>query len=608
MLWASMAMFMLLVYFSYNIPNTDRLYDDFRKPTVKLLSQDNKLIAQIGDVYGDFVNYEDMPHYLIDAVTSTEDRRFFDHFGLDVFGLVRAFYVNMKAGRVVQGGSTITQQLAKVVFLTPDRTIERKIKEVLFSIYLERRFTKEEIMTMYLNRIYFGSGNYGISAAAWSYFDKKVKDLTLYESAILAGLIKAPSRYSPLNNAELSRQRADQVIQNMIENNKITTEQLLLHSFGKEEFKVGKGHLINNSYFSDWINEQLADYAGAVNGDITVKTTLDTGLQKLAEKTLNDYLDKFGRKDRISQGAMVVLSPDGQVLAMVGGRDYRESQFNRVTQAYRQPGSAFKLFVYLAALEKGYLPDDILSDEAVDIDGWSPKNWDRKHVGNVSLRDAFANSINSIAVKLTKDVGLPDIIGMARRLGITSDINNDLSSALGTSEVTLLELAGAYAHLANFGKPVWIHGILEITDKDGSIVYQRQESENPPVISIQSTAEMNELLVNVIDEGTGKNAKIDREVAGKTGTSQNSKDAWFIGFTTNYVVGVWVGNDDNAPMDKVGGGGVPAKIWKNFMEQANKNKPDGKIATTYFSVSKGLQEKQSISSIIDDILGIFSNK
>jgi penicillin-binding protein 1A len=432
---------------------------------------------------------------------------------------------------------------------------------------------------MYLNRIYLGSGNYGVDAASRTYFGKKVSEINLYESALLAGLIKAPSSYSPANNPKLSKKRTQQVLDAMVDNEVLKPDYKI--KIPQNEITVTRRNVKSKDpYFVDWVKEQLADYIGEENGEIIVSTTIDPEMQKMAEDAVAKNLAAGGEEHNVSQASMVVLSPSGEVLAMVGGKAYGASQFNRVTQAYRQPGSAFKLFVYLAALENGFKPEDTMVDEPIKLGKWSPSNWNNKFVGEVTLRDALAGSINTVSIKLSQAVGIGKVIDMAKRLGITGEMNNDLTSALGTSEVTLLELAGAYAHVANHGNAVWVHGITKIADSEDAIMYERQESDTHRVISTEVTAEINDMLINVVENGTGKRAKMGYPVAGKTGTSQDSRDAWFIGYTGNLIAGVWVGNDNNDPMKKMGGGGMPAGIWKDFMSVANAGKDAGDIPTS----------------------------
>jgi penicillin-binding protein 1A len=586
--WGFIALTMLVLYYAKDLPDTKKIQENVRTPNIVILDKNGDTIATAGNLYGDYVSYKQFPKTLIDAVTSIEDRRFFDHLGIDPWGMLRAAFVNWRAGQLVQGGSTITQQVAKVVFLSPERTIKRKIQEVMLAFYLESNFTKEEIMTMYLNRIYLGSGNYGVDAASRSYFGKKVSDINIYESAMIAGLIKAPSLYSPANNFDLAKKRTDLVLAAMVDNGVLDPKKKI-KGIAKKQFSLTRRNVVSKDpYFVDWIKEQLSDYIGNENGEIIVSTTLDPELQKMAEEAVSKHLNGGGTEHNVSQAAMVVMSKKGEVLAMVGGKSYAASQFNRATQSFRQPGSAFKLFVYLAALENGFTPDDTMVDEPIRLKKWSPSNWNGKFVGEVTLRDALADSINTISIRLAQSVGIDKVLDMASRLGITTDMNHDLTSALGTSEVTLLEITGAYAHVANYGNAVWVHGINKIKGSEGRPLYERQESGNHKVISAEVTTQMNDMLINVVNNGTGQRARLGYPVAGKTGTSQSSRDAWFIGYTGSLVAGVWVGNDDNAPMKKVGGGGMPAGIWKDFMRFANKGQPIVDIPTT---VDSGNEEE-----------------
>lgn len=606
-MWAILAIFIMTAWYAYDLPDVSKIHENTRQPSITLYDRNNNVIATIGDLYGDYVKYKEFPKNLIDAVTSTEDRRFFKHSGVDIQGLVRAFFVNLFAGHVVQGGSTITQQLAKNVYLSHERTLKRKIQELALALYLENKFTKEQILTMYLNRIYMGSGNYGVDAAAKSYFGKNIKDINLYEAAILAGLIKAPSRYSPSNNPKLALERAEQVLINMVDNDIIKESKLPAKGKLSYNFQPAKMRIQNKApYFTDWVREQLPDYIGQyTSGTIEIYTTIDTKLQQLADKALTKSLALNGTKHNVSQGAMVAMSPNGAVLAMSGGKSYAASQFNRVTQALRQPGSAFKLFVYLAALENGYNSNDTVTDSPIKIKNWQPENYDNKYIGEVSLSDALAKSINTVAIKLAKDVGMAKIRNLAAKLGISAEINNDLSSALGTSEVTLLELTGAYAHLANYGNAVWVHAINKIL-VNGETAYKRESSGNERILSVSTTAQMNEMLMHVVNEGTGQNAKLPYDVAGKTGTTQNLRDAWFIGFTGDYVAGVWMGNDDNKSMDKIAGGSFPALIWKEFMRAAQGNNVPNPIPTSAGNVSDG-RDNGTKDNVWDGIVNIFGD-
>lgn len=556
---------LLVLYYLRDIPDVSRLNEQHRTPQVTLYTHKGEEIISFGQKRGDRLVYSDLPDVLIDAVIATEDRRFFDHFGVDIWGLLRAAYANYKAGSVVQGGSTISQQLAKVMFLNPERTLKRKVQEAVLALYLESNFSKEEILSMYLNRIYMGAGNYGVDAASKYYFDKNISDINVFEAAMLAGLIQAPSRYAPSQNPELAQKRARSVLNKMVDNGVLTTETLLDLDLGSR-FQYRDTNRGRYGYFSDWVRDTMPDYIGEVNEDIDVYTTLDADIQTAAEAVVQEHILAVREKQPGVQAAVVVMNPKGAVLGMVGGVAYQESQFNRAVQALRQPGSAFKLFVYLAALEAGFKPDDTLVDEEITINKWQPRNWNERYIGEVSLKDALAFSINTIAVKLAHSVGMENIKVMARELGVLSPIHNDLTMALGSSEVSLLELTGAYAHLANQGKMLWTYGIKSIENKHGKPLFQRHlKAGGRQVISAQTVADMNIMLRSVVEYGTGKRAKLPVEAAGKTGTSQKSRDAWFIGYHSRYVVGVWVGKDDNASMDDISGGNLPAEIWRDVM-------------------------------------------
>ncbi|MCC7259555.1 MAG: PBP1A family penicillin-binding protein, partial [Alphaproteobacteria bacterium] len=468
----------------------------------------------------------------------------------------------------------ITQQLAKNLFLSPERTIKRKVQELMLSVWLEQKFTKDEILTLYLNRVYMGSGSYGVDAAAERYFHKSARNLSLSESAIIAGLLKAPSRYSPANNPELAKERAATVIDAMVDAGFLDdtgAEKAKKRPARPQAYYEGPSH--GSYYFADWVLDQVPDFIGRVDEDITIITTLDSSLQRTAEESLGRVMDAEGAGLNASQAALLSMTPDGAVRAMVGGRSYLKSQFNRATQAQRQPGSSFKLFVYAAGVEAGFLPNDTMVDRPITIRKWSPSNYDGRYRGTMTLRDAFAESVNSIAVQLSESVGRNRVVDMALRLGITSPIMPTPSLALGANEVNLVELTGAYAHFAHGGRSVWPYGISEIKNADGKTLYKRLDSPFSRILEPHVVATMVDMMRAVIDDGTGGNARIGRAAAGKTGTSQDFRDAWFEGFTADYVTGVWVGNDDSTPMKHVTGGGLPARIWHDYMIKAHENLP-----------------------------------
>ena len=515
---------------------------------------------------------------MINAVIVTEDKRFFHHPGVDVKGVIRAAYTNFKQRRIVQGGSTITQQLAKNLFLTPERSFTRKLHELILSFWLEIRFSKEQILSIYLNRVYLGSGTYGVQAASEKYFNKKVEDLTLYECAVIASLLKAPSRYNPIANFDLSKKRAAIVLNNMVKDNMISFKQVNEAKFNNKKYSKFTNAPKSTRYFIDWLLPRVKSYVGEINEDLIVRTTLDVNLQKLAEKSLTKINSQF---DSAEQSSLVALGLNGGIIAMIGGTDYGDTQFNRVTQAKRQPGSAFKMFVYLAGLINGYSPEDILVDSKVDINGWSPKNYKNEYLGEISVKEAFSKSINTIAVKISESVGREKVINVAKSMGISSPILNSPSLALGTSEVTLLELTSAYNVLANNGDGVFAHGIRSIENTDGEVLFLRKIQGPGKILEPNIVSKMTRMMELTIENGTGRKAKLNRPAAGKTGTSQSLRDAWFVGFTSNIVVGVWFGNDNDSPMEKITGGTAPAILWREFMTLAHKDiKPK---SLNYFS-------------------------
>ena len=560
------ALAMLVAYYASSLPPTDKLFGVQGTPSITVLDANGRVIATRGAGVGEIVPVAEMPPYLPQAVMAIEDRRFYDHWGVDPWGLMRALFANVEAGRVVQGGSTITQQLAKNLFLTPERTFERKMEEAILAVWLEMKFSKDEILTLYLNRVYFGAGTYGVEAAARRYFNKGARDVTLKEAAILAGLLKAPSRLAPTENAEAAEERSQLVLGAMVEAGFITQDERAEAGSVKPKVAVTRSSP-GADYFADYVLEQVPSFIGGTpTEDIVVETTLDLSMQRAAETAVLTALEKNGEKMKIGQGAMVALSTDGAVLAMVGGRSYAESQFNRAVQAQRPPGSSFKPFVFLAALEAGYTPQSTVLDAPIKLKGWNPGNYKHKYEGEVTLIEALARSLNSAAVRLIVDVGPKSAVDVAKRLGILSHLAAQPSLALGTSEVNLLELTSAYAPFANGGSTAMPHGILKIRTRSGTTLYERQGSGAFDAIAPVFASEMTYMMRETVRMGTAKRAKLDdRDAAGKTGTGQAFRDAWFVGYTRDIVAGVWVGNDDNASMVNVTGGSVPAEIWAAFM-------------------------------------------
>ena len=571
--WAAVAAGVVLVYLALNLPPIDANALT-RRPNIVIQDSAGAELGSFGDNYGDTVALTDLPKHLPAAVVAVEDRRFYDHFGIDLRGLARAMLTNIQAKGVVQGGSTITQQVAKNLFLTPERTITRKLREMMLALWLERNFTKDEILTIYLNRVYLGAGTYGVEAASQRYFGRSAKDVGIYQSAVLAGVVKAPSRYNPTNNTDLAKQRAEIVLKTMVETGALSETQakgarqnatLILKNAAATK------NTLRARFFSDGVLSQIESFVGTVDRDLVVRTTLRAPIQAAAEAALARQLEISGLAQNIGEGAVLSLSPDGAVRAMVGGRDYADSQFNRVTQALRQPGSAFKPFVYLAALDAGYAPDDLVTDGPINIAGWKPQNFSGKYLGPVSVQDALAESINTVAVRLAQATGPKAVVTTAQRLGITSDMKPELSLALGSAEVTLLELTAAYAPLANGGLAILPYAITAITDRDGVVLYQRQGDELGRVIAPGRVATMNRMMRGVIEHGTGTAATFGFPAAGKTGTSSDFRDAWFVGYSAELVTGVWVGNDDGGFMKAVTGGGVPARVWHDVMASAHKD-------------------------------------
>jgi penicillin-binding protein 1A len=538
-------------------------------PAALVLEADNgRPFATRGIYKGQWIAANQLPGDFVHAVVAIEDRRFFHHPGIDFWGIARAAFVDLTTGSVQQGASTITQQLVRMDYLSPKRTIVRKVQEALLAIWLEHRLSKIQILTRYVNTAYYGAGAYGIDAAAERYFGKHAPALDLAESAMLAGLVNAPSELAPTSNPRGAQARADTVLKAMVEEGTITPAQAAAARAHPARLVVPPATEPGRNYFADTAQGEVKSLIGVPLSDLTVKTTLDPALQDLAERVVHHWLARDGKKRHIGQAALVALAPDGAVLAMVGGRNYDKSQFNRVTQALRQPGSLFKIFVYLAAFDSGYTPDSILDDQPVDIDGWKPQDYERRYRGPVTLKTAFADSINTISAQLVQKVGVERVIAMARSLGITTPLPAVPSLALGSADVTLLEMTRAMDTIATDTKSLKPYTVEAISARSGAPLYTH------PAPKVERPSwhwhEMMDLLQAVVKEGTGRAAQLDRPVGGKTGTTNDYRDAWFVGFTTDFVVGVWCGNDDDAPMKGVVGGSVPAQIWHDFVAGAER--------------------------------------
>jgi len=539
--------------------------------SVTFLDRYGNEIGKRGLLRDDSVPLEEIPDNMIKATLATEDRRFFDHFGIDVMGTFRALAENARHDSVVQGGSSLTQQLAKNMFLTPEKALSRKIKEAFIAVYLENHYTKPEILKLYFDRAYLGGGSYGVEAAAQYYFGKSIREVTLSESAMLAGMFKAPTRYAPHVNLAASRARANEVLSNMVEAGYLSEGQVYGARLNPARI-VERGENKTPDYFLDWAFEEVQRLMqGKPNHILVTRTTVDLGLQKAAENALEDTVNKFGRSRNFNNGALVSMETDGAVRAMVGGKDYGSSQFNRAAHAFRQPGSSFKPYVYLAALEHGYTPDSTVSDGYVSCGRWSPKNYSGGFRGRMSLRTALAKSINTVAVKLSLEVDRGTVLANMDKMGI-KHLKKTCSLALGDNGMTPLEHVGGYAVFAAGGLEVRPYGIEEIRTIPGELLYNHDRDEPPrkQIFDPKAVAQLNSMLQTVVNAGTGRRAQLDyTNAVGKTGTSSAYRDAWFMGFTGEYVTGVWLGNDDFTPMARVTGGSFPAEIWKNYMTAAH---------------------------------------
>jgi penicillin-binding protein 1A len=570
MLSGGLVLMLALALPAFQATRTDwRTQGDY---SLTILDRYGNEIGKRGIRHSDAVPLEQMPDQLIKAVLATEDRRFYTHFGIDVLGTFRAMMENLRANTVVQGGSSITQQLAKNLFLSNERTIERKVKEAFLAMWLEANLSKDDILKLYLDRAYMGGGNFGVEAASEFYFGKSVKDVTLAEAAMLAGLFKAPARYAPHVNLPAARARANEVLSNMVQAGFLTEGQVIAarrHPADVVEHANAGG---TPDYFLDWVFDQVKTLDPPGDRVLTVRSTIDMGFQHAAEEAIEEGLRQYGDSYRVKQAAMTAVDPDGAVRAMVGGRDYGESQFNRATDALRQPGSSFKPFVYATAMMNGFTPDSIVQDAPICIGNWCPHNYSGGYKGAITVTTALIHSLNTVAVRLAQAVGRDHIAETAHRMGITSDLRITRSMPLGTSEVHIVDMAGAYAAFANGGYKATPYAFTQIINSQGDVIFDRKRDVKPPerVLDPKIVEEMNTMLSQVPERGTGRAAKLDGiRTAGKTGTTSGYRDAWFCGFTGNYVAAVWFGNDDFTAMRRMTGGTVPAMTWKKFMTFAH---------------------------------------
>ena len=567
--WGALALALGFGYIWFSLDQRGLFQIPERQPGLMILANDGTVLSQQGAFFGDAAHIGNLPDYVPNAVIAIEDRRFRSHYGVDPIGLARAFSRNVMAGHMMQGGSTLTQQLAKNLFLSPEKTATRKAQEAVMALWLESKFTKDEILQLYLNRVFFGSNSTGIEQAAHTFFNKSATELSLMEAAKLAASLKAPTTYNPAKNPDESNRRAKLVLDAMVNQGYITATDEA-NAITAPTAVVSTDFLPARQYVVDWVNAQLPLLLKSYDQSIIIETTIAPALQANAEAALRKRLLDNGKKLNVSQGAMVVMNLDGAVTAMLGGKNYQHSQYNRATKAMRQPGSAFKPFVYLTAMQNGFTPDSMEVDEPVRIGGWSPENYKHRYLGPVSLELAFAQSINTVAAKLAQAVGPARVAATAERMGITSPLGHDASIALGTSEVTPLELTSAFVPFANGGHPVQPYVVSRIVTRDGKVLYQRQGDGLGQVVTDEQLGEMNRLFRAVVQQGTGIKAQFGGwDMGGKTGTSQDYRDAWFVGFTPYMVAGVWLGNDDNSPTRQVTGGSLPAQIWRDVMEPAH---------------------------------------
>src|ERR1700675_518139 len=568
-LWAAIALVGAVVWAGAHLPPIQALEIPKRPPTIQITGLDGSVLATRGEMAGANVSLRDLPPYLPKAFIAIEDRRFYSHYGVDPFGILRAAITNVLHRGVSQGGSTLTQQLAKNLFLTQERTLQRKLQEAELAFWLERKHSKNEILELYLNRVYFGSGAYGVEAAAQRYFGKPAHEVKLAEAAMLAGLVKSPTRLAPSRNPDGAERRA-QVVLAAMAGSEFITETMAKSAMAQPAHAVKPTGAGTVGYVADWIMDVLDDLVGHVDDDLKVDTSIDPALQAAAEKALVDELAQKGQKLDVEQGALVAMTPEGAVRAMVGGKNYAESQFNRAVAAKRQPGSAFKPFVYLTALEHGLTPDTVREDRPIALKGWKPENYGHQYLGPVTLTQALAQSLNTVSVRLTLEFGPTAVVRTAHRLGIASKLETNASIALGTSEVSVLELVSAYAPFANGGNAVNPHVVVRIRTAQGKTLYARNAPPLGRVVDARYVAMMNAMMRETLTSGTARKAELPGwAAAGKTGTSQDFRDAWFVGYTSQLVTGVWLGNDDSSPTRKATGGGLPVEVWSRFMKAAH---------------------------------------
>ncbi|RDE09478.1 transglycosylase domain-containing protein [Pelagibacterium lacus] len=560
----------IVVYYGGDLGSSSTWEVPQRPPNIRVLASNGQLLTNRGQTGGEAVGIHELPEYVGQAVVASEDRRFYSHFGVDPIGLASVAVEMVRARGVTRGASTITQQVAKNLFLTPDQTLGRKVQEALLAVWLEQNYTKDQILELYLNRVHFGSGATGIEAAAQTYFGISARNLSLGQAAMLAGILPAPSYYNPKSHPDRARARQQLALANMVRAGYITEAQAQAAQADINAEITTQRVAGAEYYVADWVETLMNDYLGEVNSDVVVDTTIEWDLQKHAEFVVKEAIAQHGAERDFSQAAFVALDTDGRVRALVGGADYTQSTYNRAVTARRQPGSAFKPFIYLTALQMGYTPDTLMVDEPLNYNGWAPENANGRYVGPILLRDALAFSVNTVAARLAIDVGPENVVETAYRMGFSSNFQAVPAIALGTQEVSLLELTAGYTPFANGGYGVVPNVITRISTVDGEVLYEASDAGPGRVLTDEQVGMMNDMLQTGVQAGTGRAAQLGNwPMAGKTGTSQRNRDAVFVGYTANYVGGVWLGNDDDSPTRGLSGGAIPAQIWRDIMTEAH---------------------------------------
>ena len=604
-IWGGIMLFMMLAWYGKDLGRIAQAVNSDQKRIVRIYASDGKTeLAAYGHLRGPNVRIEDLPQHIPNAFIAIEDRRFYSHFGIDLIGLARAMFINVRAGGIVQGGSTITQQLSKNLFFNPERTLKRKVQEAMLALWIEYKYSKEEILSAYLNHVYFGSGAYGLDSAARIYFNSPPADIGIKEAALLAGLMQAPSRLSPSHNPQGAIKRMKIVLNAMVKEEYATQDMIddannITIVEGKIKGMTFADRKKDSHYFTDWIYRQANIFASDIDDDLRITTTLSPHLQKNVAKIVREELDRSYPEDgdkKRPEAAAVLLNENGAIRAMVGGYSYNESQFNRATDGARQAGSSFKPFVYLSAIEQGWRPEDMISNERITSGRYRPSNYDRFYSEKATLREALVNSYNVAAVNMIKETGVKHVVDLADRVGIDAEVREELSTALGTVDISLLDLVGGYATIGQKGRLVTPYGIKKIETKSGDVLYQYKPTSAPKVIASNHTDALTSMMQDVVEFGTAKRARTGFPVAGKTGTTQDYRDALFIGFSSTYTMGTWIGHDDNTSMGRGAyGGTTPASIFKRSMQTAHRGIP-AKSITNYDP-----ETSQEFKSLISNI-------